>query len=273
MSTLTGNQIKNTYQGLLKLDDSSTGITTTLQSVQDGLGNDTGVKIKQNVLTAPNLFGLQKVSIRKVGSGLDNVGTLAYSTDEYDSIHWTPFYDFGLNSYTGLTYQVSAITSTSDVVSIAFYDTQFNDTYGLVPYQLIATGGTLTTNSTGQKTLTLPSPLTFSGYGGGFFFIGLITTNGGVTPTVKFHKARYQQQVSDFLRVFFGGFGTNSQINSYVNAGVQASGGSPINTNTLSFWSGGTSYFEPVFSGSTLTAYAPYPATQPWFGFQLLASR
>jgi hypothetical protein len=54
MSTLTGNQIQNTYQGLLKLDDSSTGITSTYQSIQDGLGNNTGTQIKQDGLYSNN---------------------------------------------------------------------------------------------------------------------------------------------------------------------------------------------------------------------------
>ena len=48
MSTLTGQQINQTYKGLLKLDDSSTGITQNLQAIQDGLGNNTGLQIKQN---------------------------------------------------------------------------------------------------------------------------------------------------------------------------------------------------------------------------------
>lgn len=269
MSSLSGQQINQTYQGLLKLATSSTGITSSFQSVEDGLGNDTGLDISTKGLTGPNIFNMPRVSIRKVGSGINNTGTLAYAADEYDSIHWTPFYDFGVNSYSSMTYQVSAITSTSDVVKIGFYNSQFDDTYGFIPYELIATGGTLTTNSTGQKTLTLPSSLSFSGYGGGIYWIGLITTNAGTTPTVKFNSARFQTQTNDFLRVFMGGIGANGSINSYVNAGTQPT----TNNNTLAFWNGATSVFEPVFSGSTLTTYTPYLANQNWFGFQLLANR
>jgi len=40
MSALTGNNVKDTYQGLLKLANSYTGVTGTLQYVQDGLGNN-----------------------------------------------------------------------------------------------------------------------------------------------------------------------------------------------------------------------------------------
>lgn len=42
MSNLTGQQIQNTYEGLLNLEDSTTGITSNLQAIQDGLGNNTG---------------------------------------------------------------------------------------------------------------------------------------------------------------------------------------------------------------------------------------
>ena len=40
MSTLFGNNISQTYQGLIKLADSTTGVTSTTQSFQDGLGNN-----------------------------------------------------------------------------------------------------------------------------------------------------------------------------------------------------------------------------------------
>jgi hypothetical protein len=273
MSSLSGQQINQTYQGLLKLATSSTGITSSFQSVEDGLGNNTGIKIKTNALVAPNLFGLQNVSIRKVGSGINNTLGQGYANDEYDSIVWTPFYDFGINSYSSITYQVSAVTSTSDVVKCAFYTSQFDDTYGFIPSELISTGATLVTNSTGLKVTTLSSTLSFSGYGPGIYWIGLLTTNVGSTPTVKFHTSRYQQQTQDFLRVLFGGFGDNSSINSYVNAGIQASGGSPVNNQSLAFWNGGVSVFESAFTGSTLTTYAPYTSNMPNFGFQLLANR
>ena len=45
MGTLSGQSISDTYDGLLKLEDSTTGITSTYQQIQDGLGNDTNTKI------------------------------------------------------------------------------------------------------------------------------------------------------------------------------------------------------------------------------------
>lgn len=270
MSQLTGQQINQSYQGLLKLSNSSTGITSTFQSIEDGLGNDTGLKISTKGITGPNIFNLPRVSIRKVGSGIANTTTFAYGTDEYDSIHCVPFYDFGLNSYSSITYSLSAATSNSDVVNIAFYNSQYDDNNGLIPYQLIATAGTITTTgSTGLKITTLPSSLSFSGYGSGLYWMCMITTNVGATPTVKFKAARFTSQVYDFMRVFFGGFGTNAAENSYVNAGTPTT----TNTTTLAFWSGGTSTFPTEFTSTINGTTNWYGAGQLMLGFQLLANR
>ena len=54
MSALTGNNVKDTYQGLLKLANSQTGVTGTLQYVQDGLGNNIPLQVSN---TALNLTG------------------------------------------------------------------------------------------------------------------------------------------------------------------------------------------------------------------------
>ena len=49
MPTLSGQTIQSTYQGLIKLADSTSGITSTPQQIQDGLGNDTGTRIATNL--------------------------------------------------------------------------------------------------------------------------------------------------------------------------------------------------------------------------------
>jgi hypothetical protein len=55
MSNLTGQQINQTYPGLLNLETSTTGITENLQAIQDGLGNNTGLRIATNQLEVPNI--------------------------------------------------------------------------------------------------------------------------------------------------------------------------------------------------------------------------
>ncbi len=46
MATLTGSKVKDTYQSLLKLETGSA--STTYKTVEDGQGNDTGLKISTN---------------------------------------------------------------------------------------------------------------------------------------------------------------------------------------------------------------------------------
>jgi len=46
MGTLTGNKIKDTYDGLLKTNDSTTGLPATGKTlIQDGLGNDSALAL------------------------------------------------------------------------------------------------------------------------------------------------------------------------------------------------------------------------------------
>ena len=63
MSSLTNTQINNTYPGLLKLSNSTTGITSTTQSVEDGLGGDTGLKIKQDYIGGSSLLPFKKPGV------------------------------------------------------------------------------------------------------------------------------------------------------------------------------------------------------------------
>ena len=188
MGTLTGQQIKDTYEGLLKLEDSTTGITSTPQQIQDGLGNNTGVRIATNFLTAPNVLGMQDYKGDYYGIGFSTTAVAPVASSQNVMIA-IPFYDNGSYDYSAITYNVLTATSTSDVVTVGFYTTQFVDGVGLAPSVLVQSGTTLISNSTGVKTTTLPSTLSFSGYGPGLYFYMMKITNGGVTPTVRYGSA------------------------------------------------------------------------------------
>jgi hypothetical protein len=184
MSTLTGQQINQTYDGLLKLADSTTGITTTPQQIQDGLGNNTGIKIATNFLTAPNVLGAQDYKADYYGLGFTSAGSVNVANTQ-NIIIASMFYDNGTYDYSAMTYNIITATTSSDVFTCAFYTGQYVDGAGFAPYQLIQSGITLTTNSTGIKVTTLPSTLSFSGYGPGYYFWVFKISNGGVTPTVR----------------------------------------------------------------------------------------
>jgi hypothetical protein len=260
MSQLTGQQINQSYQGLLKLSDSSTGITSSFQSIEDGLGNDTGIDIKQNAIISPNILNLPRFAPSKGGLGYGSTG-MVYQSNEYDSLVAFPFYDTGVNSYSSISYSISAATSTSDNVEIGFYTSQLDDTYGIIPYELIMTGGTLTVNSTGAKTTTLSQTLSFSGYGQGIYFAVVRTTNSGATPTVRFRAASLQSQFATFLGNFYGFYGalgTNT-----TRPGLWST------TSCVGLWNNGVAQWESVFTGSTLSTYAPYETIMLFPGFYL----
>ncbi len=185
MSSLTGQQIKDSYQGLLKLADSASGITNSFQSIQDGLGNDTGIKIKQNILNPPNITSVSKLFVGDLGgTGYGATGQAPISNSQ-NMIWGQFFYDAGNVAYSALSYNVATVTSNSDTVSVSVYDTQYVDGVGMVPDTVIMSGISLTgLTSTGVKTVDLPSTLSFSGYGSGFYYFVYQIANSA-TPTVR----------------------------------------------------------------------------------------
>lgn len=189
MGTLTGQQINNTYDGLLKLADSTTGITSSLQAVQDGLGNDTGSRIATNLFTAPNVVGMNYLKPDYCGNGfLTGIGSAPVANTQ-NRVFYFPFYDTGNFSYSAISYNLGTLSSTSDVVNVAFYTMQFVPGSGIAPKDLIMSGFTFDSvapSTTGVKTTLLPSTLSFSGTGGGFYIIAFNITNANVTPTVRY---------------------------------------------------------------------------------------
>jgi hypothetical protein len=262
MSSLSGQQINQSYQGLLKLSDSSSGVTSTFQSIEDGLGNDTGIDIKQNGIGSPNILNLPRYSNIKGGLGLISNQGMTYQTDEYDSLVCFPFYDAGVNVYSGVSYSISAVTSTSDVVELGFYTAQMSDSSGLIPYQLIGTGCTLVVNSTGAKTTSFTSDISFSAYGEGVYFCVIRTTNVGATPTVRFR--------TNFIQSFFPGFLNNFYpVSGPLTSPTQTGAGLFSTTASLSMWNGTVSQWESVFSGATLSSYTPAATVMQFPGIVL----
>lgn len=188
MSNLTGQAIQNTYPGLLNLATATTGVTSTPQQIQDGLGNNTGTKIATDWLTNPMVLGLQQYKGDYYGLGFSNAAVAPVASSQNVMIA-VPFYDSGSYDYSAITYNVLTATSSSDVVTVGFYTTQFVDGVGLAPSVLIQSGTTYISNSTGVKTTTLPSTLSFSAYGPGIYFHVMKISNGGVTPTVRYGGA------------------------------------------------------------------------------------
>lgn len=189
MANLSGQTIQSTYPGLLNLNTATTGITSTPQAITDGLGNNTGTRIATNYLTAPNVVGQYTYNLKPQYQGLGiggANGTLLPNITQ-NNLLWTYFYDSGSLSYSAITVGVVTPTSTSDTCELLIYDLQFVDEYGMYPNNMIASGITVDVTTTGSKTYTFPTPISFSGNGGGWYAIIFKVTNPTlVTPTCRF---------------------------------------------------------------------------------------
>lgn len=190
MGTLTGQPIQNTYDGLLKLSDSTTGITSSFQAIEDGLGNKTGSRISTEGITSPNIANFQTNLVPDfMGNGITTTAVVPLANTQ-NRLLYNMFYDTGVHSYSAITYGLNTLSSTSDIVDFYIYSAQLVPNYGIAPKDLIMSGITLESrapSTTGFKTLTLPSTLSFSGTGGGFYIYAYHISNAGVTPTVRYN--------------------------------------------------------------------------------------
>lgn len=172
MASLSGNTIQDTYDGLLKLEDSTQGITSSFQNITDGLGNETGVKIKENFFLTPNMFAQTQHKYEYYGLGISNTLTFTPGVSLYASANRKMFQyavDLGYYSYSAITLNLSINTANDETYKLRFYNTQFVQSVGLVPYQAISEVITLNnTGSTGEQTYTFANPLTIPS---GFYFI------------------------------------------------------------------------------------------------------
>jgi len=78
MTTLTGNQIANTYGGLLKV--SSTGVSSTLQNVQDGFGNNSAIQLSNSTFNISGAFQLDGTTITADASAINAITDLTGKT-------------------------------------------------------------------------------------------------------------------------------------------------------------------------------------------------
>jgi hypothetical protein len=238
MSNLTGQQINQTYPGLLNLQTATTGITSTYQQIQDGLGNNTNTRISTSGITSPNNMSVYNSALQAdaFGPGV-TAGSFNPGAGSQSNLVFGYFYDAGFHAYSSITVNVTTITSTSDVVELLFYDLQQVKDYGLFPCNQIMSGITLPVSSTGYQTVTLPSTLSFSGRGGGFYATFLKYTNTGATPSVRYGLAQ---------------FTTSNQAFTQAMGIVRNNGGTAYNiANRGQSYSGGQYYW---FSNQTLPA-------------------
>jgi len=185
MSSLTSQQINDTYKGLIKLEDATTGLTSSFQYIQDGLGNNLPLQVKNGQIQGQNIFSFGYFVPDYEGLGFSSSATQLISGSQ-NKLNATPFYNSGLNSFSAITYRVITATTSSDTVELCFYSAQFVPGLGLQPKDLVMSGISLETASTGVKVTALPSTLSFSGLGSGIYFAVIKPSNSGVQPTIRY---------------------------------------------------------------------------------------
>jgi hypothetical protein len=258
MATLSGQTIQSTYPGLLKLADSSNPISSTYQQIEDGYGNNSNTRISTNGIQSPSLQAYFNLKPDFMGNGF-SAAPQTPSPNTQNRVLYTLFYDSGIYSYSAITYNCITATTTSDIVTVAFYSLQQIPSIGVAPKDLIMSGITLTSNSTGVKTTSLPSTLSFSGTGGGFYVASFIYSNSGVTPTTRFGGTSFTTFAQQFtLGQYLNAAGTATITGSKIAA---VSPSSFYILNNLSS-------FQPTYSSSDITTNLN-STTGAGFGFSL----
>lgn len=176
MASLSGNTIQDTYDGLLKLEDSTSGITSSFQNITDGLGNPTGLRLKEGDLQSPTQMNHRKIVPFTQGTGWTS--TTNSTANQAGNSVFMAFYDLGIHSYSAITFYVSTLTSSNDTFTFGFYEPDIDEVLGLYPSTPIMTGLTLDLSTTGRVQVILPQPLSFSGGGGGIYFMKVVVDNG-----------------------------------------------------------------------------------------------
>ena len=170
MATLTGTKIANTYKQLLQVGNSNTGLTGTLQSVQDGSGTTSPLQLSNSTVNIDGTFQLSGVTLTANASTLNAVADLTGATgivavsagnvygrtitggtgitiSNADGTEGNPTIAL---STTGITVSLAGVKATSatfaDTVSAAFF---VGDGSGLTNVPS-AEGGTVKTIEAGQ---------------------------------------------------------------------------------------------------------------------------
>jgi hypothetical protein len=216
MASLSGQTIQSTYPGLLKLETATTGITSNLQSIQDGLGNNTGLRISTTQLESDNIPSFVPLKARYYGGGFNNITGAQYSAGIQNTILATPFYDNGNYSYSAISINVGTQTSTSDTLEFAIYTSQMINPNGLFPHTPIISGLTADVSSTGIKTVSFGSDISMSGYGAGLYWLVYKISNSGVQPTFRPCANQQPSLLNQITFPIYGpvlGFTTNTYQN------------------------------------------------------------
>jgi len=170
MSSLTGNLISNSYQGLLKTSE-SVAISASLAPVTDGLGNKTAIYLSTNTLAVSSSLGATILTPNNF-----TVETADQLAGVYADIHGlqlfsgSRFLDITVDGTGFNTYVAGTLIAVSDnlgnpaaVAQFQNYDTWTDGTVTVnTPLQL-GSGSRITGSLSVTGSTTLKGPVTVSG--------------------------------------------------------------------------------------------------------------
>jgi len=125
MATLTGKQIANSYKQLLQIGSDNTGITTTLQTVQDGNGNSSPLQLTNSILNINGTLQLNGVALTANASTLNNVADLTGATGLV-AVSGGNVYGRTLTAGTGITIGNANGTEGNPTIALSLADTTIN---------------------------------------------------------------------------------------------------------------------------------------------------
>jgi hypothetical protein len=191
MSTLTGNQVKDTYRSLLKLEDNGS-LSANLKIVQDGIGNSTPLSISTAAISS-------SVDIQATG-----FKTPEGTASDYLRADGSVGAPAGNATHTGDVTGATALTIADDVISYAKMGTEFTTSAVVAAADVdFATAQVFT------KTLTADTTLTFTNANIGMVKDLILT--GAFVPTFptgsKVIAGAYNGAVSNFIQIVVVGTG------------------------------------------------------------------
>jgi len=175
MSSLTGNLISNSYQGLLKTSGSGI-ITASLTNITDGLGNSTGLSLSSTAIAVTSSIGSNYIvadnstiqnTVGSIGTYLDMHGIQLFSGSHFldITVDGTNFNDYQAGTLLAVS---NNIGNPAVVASFQNYDNWTDGTVTIqTPLQLesgsritgsVSISGSLNFNTSSSFTLPTTAP-------------------------------------------------------------------------------------------------------------------
>ena len=125
MATLTGSTIANSYKQLLQVGSNNTGLTGTVQTVQDGSGTNSGLQLSNSSVNIDGTFQLNGVTLTANASTLNNVADLTGATGLV-AVSGGSVYGRTLTAGSGITIGNADGTEGNPTIAVSLEDTTLN---------------------------------------------------------------------------------------------------------------------------------------------------